>query len=610
MTRHENRGVDGTVGAFNFIRRVGFPGTIEVVSGFATIAILSSIISLPINGENLGATLILPLSVVVFPSILGEALVAYTILRQDDVLDFRRLMGMEIISWLLLVICLPFSAIIGNLLSNSMLWQDPLYLLITISLPIRFLTINSILSIPEWRKMVASALPPSLSIIALSILGFNPSVTDINSALLVRGIFAFVLGTGITITGIWRIVRSVEESGSHQVRDSPLTLFRAFLKHWLRSDPSSLEIRLSALGTRGTIEGSVLSFSGPKGSIGCIVASNFHPGPYRDLGSAGLPSRLKATIEKSVGGTAEVPHGISNHQLNIVSRTDVDQVIEKAVENYPRQTSIVDSTPMVRTKVDEAQASGQLFGNIAFLTLTLSPTDMEDLPARVAIDIDRAAQTLGLVTVIADAHNSLSHQTSITSDQAQKLVRASIKVLEQLSVVQKSEFRVGSSSDSLAEFSLEDGIGPGGLSTLVVQNGSQAVAYLTIDGNNMLTGVREAILEDLRGIGISDGEIMTTDTHLVTGLARSRLGYYPVGAHLDLQLLTQKARASVQKALAGIDSSKAGFSKFTLDVGILGTESFQEITGFVGRIARRIARQFYVLELLVLASTFVVLLVP
>jgi putative membrane protein len=145
---------------------------------------------------------------------------------------------------------------------------------------------------------------------------------------------------------------------------------------------------------------------------------------------------------------------------------------------------------------------------------------------------------------------------------------------------------------------------------LVVKNRNQIVAYLTIDGNNMHTGVREVILEDLETIGVSDGEIMTTDTHLVTGLVRSPLGYYPVGAHLDLKLLTEKVRETVQRAIMSMEESSAGFSKFAIEVRVLGSETFQTITSFVGRIARRIARQFYILEAGTLAATLIVLFFP
>jgi len=610
VAQEATEGVGGTVGAFNFIRRVGFPSTPEVLSAFLTLAVLASILALPLAGVDLQAALLFPLTVVLIPTIIGEALNSATILHGDKVLNFRRLIGLEILSWFPLVAALPLGAIAGAIASNTTFWADGFFMVLVFSLPIRFLTVASISSMPSWKKLSASALPPILSIVSFLIIGPTVGIADVASALFMRGTAASVVGIVLSAVGVSRIIRDVERSGTPEVRDSPLTLFRVFLQHWLRSDPEPLESRLGALGTQGVIEGSILSFSDTKGAVGSIVVSNFHPGPYRDLGSAGLPSRLKASLERSKGGVVQVPHGISNHQLNIVSQKDVQRVIEKVVEEYPVGTPVHDSSAMIRSAVDEAKISGQIFGNVAFLTLTLSPTDMEDLPDEVAREIERESQARGLTAIVADAHNSLSNQTSITPEQARKLVEASVKVLDQLTLARRSPFRAGSASDPLEEFHLEDGIGPGGLSSLVVRNGNQIVAYLTIDGNNMKTGVRETILRDLETIGISDGEIMTTDTHLVTGLVRSNLGYYPVGAHADPGLLTQKVRETVQRAMATMEESTAGFSKFSIEVRVLGSETFQTITGFVGRIARRIARQFYMLEVLTLAVTLVILFFP
>ncbi len=610
MTREGSGGVGGTVGAFNFIRRVGFPSTPEVLSVFLTLSLLSSILALPLAGVGLQTALLFPLIAVVIPTIIGEALNSTMFLHGDKVLNFRRLTGLEILSWFLLLVALPLAAIAGTAASNTAFWADGFFIVLALSLPIRFLTIASISSVSSWKKFAASALPPILSIRSFSIIGPSVDLTNVDSGLIIRGTAAVLAGIVLSAASVSRIIRNVEHSGTAEVRDSPMTLFRVFLQHWLKSDPEPLEKRLGALGKQGTIEGSMLGFSGVKGAVGCVVVSNFHPGPYRDLGSAGLPSRLKWSIEGSKGGISLVPHGISNHQLNIVSQTDVQRVIDRALEEYPTATPIRDSSTMVRSNVDAAKVSGQVFGNVAFLTLTLSPMDMEDLPSDVALEIEREAQARGLTAIVVDAHNSLSNQTSITSEQARKLVEASVKVLDQLALARRSPFRAGSAADPLEEFRLEEGIGPGGLSSLVVRSGNQIIAYLTIDGNNMHTGVREAILEDLETIGVADGEIMTTDTHLVTGLVRSSLGYYPVGAHLDVGLLTRKVRETVQRAMASMEESTAGFSKFSIEVRVLGSETFQTITSFVGRIARRIGRQFFRLEALTLVVTLIILFFP
>jgi predicted neutral ceramidase superfamily lipid hydrolase len=62
--------------------------------------------------------------------------------------------------------------------------------------------------------------------------------------------------------------------------------------------------------------------------------------------------------------------------------------------------------------------------------------------------------------------------------------------------------------------------------------------------------------------------------------------------------------------MASMEESTAGFSKFSIEVRVLGSETFQTITSFVGRIARRIGRQFFKLEALTLVVTLIILFFP
>jgi len=200
-------------------------------------------------------------------------------------------------------------------------------------------------------------------------------------------------------------------------------------------------------------------------------------------------------------------------------------------------------------------------------------------------------------------------QTSITPQQADRIVAAAIRVIGRLRALSQGPFSVGSAYDALDTYTLKDGIGPGGLSVMVVKTEEGPVSYITIDGNNMQQGLREQILQSIRETGVSDAEIMTTDTHLVTGLVRSPLGYYPVGAALPTATFLTQITQTVQKAMTNLEGSSAGFSKFSLQLQVLGSETFQSITGFIGRIARQIGRSFYWLEVASFLVAVVVLFV-
>src|SRR5215510_15719989 len=103
----QSQGVAGTINAFNFIRRIGFPPPTNIVSIFVTLAGLSGIVSLPMSGLTLASTIAVILSAIVLPTTLGEALCSKVALRGDPVLNFRRLMGMETLAWSPMVGILP-----------------------------------------------------------------------------------------------------------------------------------------------------------------------------------------------------------------------------------------------------------------------------------------------------------------------------------------------------------------------------------------------------------------------------------------------------------------------------------------------------------------------
>src|SRR2546422_1631556 len=610
MPQDRKSGVSGTLDAFNFIRRVGFPTTPRVIEIFAGIALLSASISLLPSNESLAQTLVFVGAILVWPAVLGEFLNATLILQKEKILDFRRLMGLEIISLLPVAVLLPLFSWIGLLIGQKTLWEYGFLVGLAVSLPVRFLSTDAMSSLAAWRKLSAALTTPILIAASFLALGYFLSPATPLQTLLPKVLVLLLTCSIVSALGVSFIIHRVEVSGRSEIGSSPMELFRSFLHHWLRKTPTALEERLLTLSSEGSIETKILSLSEegskPKASF---VVSNFHPGPYRDMGSGGLPSELKQSLEESYRGVVQVPHGISNHKLNIVSHRDIDRLLSAARENYPSAHSIRKASSMIREKEGEAIVSGQAFGNVALLTITLAPEEMEDLPTVVSMEIEREASRLGFEVLSVDAHNSLVGQTSITPLQSERIITATVRVLGRLKALSQGSFSVGSAHDALNGYGLKDGIGPGALSVMGLKTENDTVSYLTIDVNNIQQGLRDQILQSIRETGISDAEIMTTDTHLVTGLVRSPLGYYPVGAALPTPTFLTQIIQAVQKAVANLEESSAGFSKFSLQLHVLGSETFQSVTGFIGRIARQIGRSFSWLEVASFLLAVVILFV-
>src|SRR2546422_8482611 len=153
MATAPKTGVGGTVDAFNFIRRVGFPTTPRVIEIFAGIALLSASISLLPSNESLAQTLVFVGAILVWPAVLGEFLNATLILHKEKILDFRRLMGLEIISLFPVAVLLSPVSWVGVVIRQKTVWGDGVLVGLAVSLPIRFLSTDAMSSLPPWRKL-------------------------------------------------------------------------------------------------------------------------------------------------------------------------------------------------------------------------------------------------------------------------------------------------------------------------------------------------------------------------------------------------------------------------------------------------------------------------
>ena len=101
-------------------------------------------------------------------------------------------------------------------------------------------------------------------------------------------------------------------------------MFRAFLTDWLEADNQNLEAYLDELGVETELDVAIFVFRRQKTSVikTLLLVSNFHPGPFLDVGSSDLPYLFQALARKRLKAIALVPHGISGHELNLVSQVE------------------------------------------------------------------------------------------------------------------------------------------------------------------------------------------------------------------------------------------------------------------------------------------------
>ncbi len=205
------------------------------------------------------------------------------------------------------------------------------------------------------------------------------------------------------------------------------------------------------------------------------------------------------------------------------------------------------------------------------------PSDHGDLPPELDLMIVKETEKRGVSSaIVVDAHNSV--EGPYAKEAAALFRRAAITSLEKALSLHRSPFEVGVAKVLPKGISVADGMGPGGIIALVIKVGEQKTAYITIDGNNMVSGLREKILLELREIGVTDGEVLTTDTHMVNGIIVSKRGYHPVGEAMDQEGFINSVRQATVAALRNMEPAEASwFTTSAPNVKVIGEKQVRTL---------------------------------
>ncbi len=581
----------------------GLPSKSKLTVYIAVLSLHGGILSiLPLNLSYENFVLGLGFGVIFFfLTILSDSIIRRTSMKSDLVFNLRRCSALSFFSSLVWFGVIIIGGLTSALLGAPDLWIRFFFLGFSGALILRLLVL-SVTSFASFGKtLFSSLLQPTLVALPIffmsSAIGYTLdtqipifAVTSVSVALLT--VIAFKYFMDRVGKGVLGIASSI--------------LFKAFLANWTEDLIAPLETFFEKLGHEQDIKVSLLTFRAGKRIKAVIVVPELHPGPFKNLGSSLLPSLIQKTLEDKFDCVVSVPHGLVGHELDLSSQYQNQRVVKSIVDFVDFPSSHSKATPLVRTQRDDAKASCQIFGDCALLTLTTAPKTMEDLPQELNSFIVGEAEKRGISALAIDAHNSMDGPFDL-DNSVTPLSEAAVASLEKALEHNSSSFKVGAATVTPQEFTLQDGMGPGGISVIVTQVGNQKAAYVTIDGNNMVSGLREKILSELKELGIIDGEVLTTDTHSVCGMIRSRRGYNLVGEAIDHSKLTSYIKQVTKKALDNMEPVEASWRTETIPrVKVIGEQRISEITILADKTTQR-ARRLAV-SLFPTAAIFLILL--
>jgi putative membrane protein len=301
---------------------------------------------------------------------------------------------------------------------------------------------------------------------------------------------------------------------------------------------------------------------------------------------------MKHGFQKECNCEACTPLGLLGHELDLASQASNQKIVAQVVAEAGFTASGDLASPFVRASEGVASASCQVFGDTAFVSFTLAPETTEDMPQELGSIVSEEAGRLGLKhAVVVNTHNSLTELVDVEQHLV-GLRTVALKCLQEAVAKPKSQFRVGAASVYPQEFTLKDGMGSGGITALVAEVQGEKTAYIVIDGNNMVSGLRERLLAALAEAGFGSSEVFTTDTHAVSAISSGRRlhrGYHPVGEAMDQARLTKLILDTAKNAEANLGVATAGCIRLVVPkVRVIGEARLKSMTTLVDEAIQRI----------------------
>lgn len=589
---------------YNAVRRIAFPSTNNtVISLFSANALGITLAFLIADPAPTGFIRGLSAGFLVFlvPTLVSALFSAFIIVREDPLFFPRRVLALSLFGSILWVIAMLVGAVVSSFSTDFSFPSHAFYLGLFVVLPLRSIVIFSMSTVNLTRRAIFAVSDPlACSIGLLLVLNVPLSRLAATLALAVMVSFAFSFAFLIYI----------DRRGMRILRASPLRIFKAFLNDWLDGNFSTLENYLEVFGVDSSINLCVLRFTSRASGkmVGTLIVPGFHPGPFLNVGSSALPYMIKRVAESVTGGIAAVTHGISGHELNLVSQHENEKVIEKIVSMLMLPMSGSRVSPIIRSKAGQATATCQSFGESALVTMTVAPDDAEDIDFEVGELLRKGASPLFKDVALVDAHNSLGKVTVMSREKLNDLAEAAKLAMRKARGVELLPLSLGCAYSLPHGISLREGMGLGGIVVFWLKVCEESFAYVVIDSNNMATGLREKILATLRELGATDGEVMTSDTHMVNGIVSAKLGYYPLGAAIDWESIVADVKRAAYVAKRTMEPVDASLSCSEVQARTLGLSSLSQLMSFVLKTTRLTFATLFPVVFMIAVISFVFLI--
>ncbi len=461
------------------------------------------------------------------------------------------------------------SMVLGVIISLSPLQfivRDILPLLYGISLGFIFgLRLVVLVAVADYRvsRMLAPAALQSAAGVVLGAFLFNLEFAAF--ALLLQIFFGL-----LSVIMIWLIERPLKRS----FQISGLNFLNTFIAH-LTDGSKSMEDFFREIGEEVYVPQVSLFFRRRDRKDVIFTVPNVHPGPMGEIGGGNLPMVLHDAFEEEV----LVTHGCATHDFNLVSGSEITKIIDAVIRSREGLRFSAMASRSKRISHGSVHLICQRFGDALLIVSTRAPAMTEDLDYSIGRVIMAEGQRYFSDTAFVDAHNTMAEVASPIMPATRigtEYIITSRAAIRECHLLPLSEMRVGVSHIQVP-FTREEGFGDLGIQAMVTEVDGQLTAYVLMDGNNMVGGLRAFLMEEIAGLA-DEAEVMTTDTHVVNTLSAQN----PIGLNVPAAEITPYVIRAVQEALDDLSPARGASATACCEgVVVFGSQRISQLASTV-----------------------------
>ncbi len=354
---------------------------------------------------------------------------------------------------------------------------------------------------------------------------------------------------------------------------------QAYVAALTRNNPVEMETMMEARSQPSKISTFQILFKTKNNKDCRLVLPDVHPGPFHPIGG----SNITYLIYKNLNSSAMVMHSISDHSLNLPSKSQVEQYLASIQKSSTVQQGFSGTKP-VTVQVNKARTVGLLFGKTALLILSLSPHGMEDVPTSIKTELERYGKNRGFERVLmVDSHNAMGKE--ISQLDADDLLKAAKSNLDTLITKDAMPIEIGFANSDDIKIETDD-LGPGKIAIMCLKIGNEKFFLGWADANNMQNGLREEIANHFSKNGCNLLEMCTSDTHYKSRNARNKHGYFEFGSLAKTDDVKSWFLQLARKAEQNISTASFELLAQETNVKVMGAKQLDDYSKALDRAMR------------------------